>query len=45
VTRALAHSALQRTVHIVQRREGSLSLAAQALHDLIVKRLGGLKPD
>jgi DNA-binding transcriptional LysR family regulator len=43
-TRPLAHAALQRTVHIVRRREGSLSVAAQALHDLVVARLGSLKP-
>jgi DNA-binding transcriptional LysR family regulator len=43
VTRPLAVPALTRTVHIVQRREGSLSVAAQALHDLIVARLGSLR--
>jgi DNA-binding transcriptional LysR family regulator len=43
-TRPLMHAALQRTVHIVRRREGSLSVAAQALHDLVVVRLGSLKP-
>jgi len=45
VTRPLPVAALTRTVHLVQRREGSLSVAAQALHDLIVERLGSLKVD
>jgi hypothetical protein len=30
---------------MVQRREGSLSVAAQTLHDLIVARLGSLRLD
>jgi hypothetical protein len=29
----------------VQRREGSLSVAAQTLHDLVVARLGSLQLD
>jgi len=45
VTRPLPLPALTRTVHLVQRREGSLSVAAQSLHDLIVERLGSLKVD
>ena len=45
VTRPLPVAALTRTVHLVQRREGSLSIAAQSLHDLIVERLGALKVD
>ena len=43
VTRPLVHAALQRTIHVVQRREGSLSVAAQALQTLVVARLGSLK--
>ena len=42
VTRPLALPALTRTIYLVQRREGSLSVAAQTLHDLIVARLGKL---
>ncbi|WP_332775554.1 LysR family transcriptional regulator [Polaromonas sp.] len=45
VTRPLALPALTRTVYLVQRREGSLSVAAQTLHDLILARLGTLKLD
>ncbi|MDM0012985.1 LysR family transcriptional regulator [Variovorax sp. J22P168] len=45
VTRPLPHPSLQRTLHIVRRSEGSLSVAAQALHDLIVERLGTLELD
>jgi len=42
VTRPLPVPGLLRTVYLVQRREGSLSVAAQTLHDLIVARLGKL---
>ncbi|RZL57588.1 MAG: LysR family transcriptional regulator [Variovorax sp.] len=42
VTRPLPLAGLTRTVYVVQRREGSLSLAAQSLHDLVVARLGKL---
>ncbi|MGI4777427.1 MAG: LysR substrate-binding domain-containing protein [Janthinobacterium lividum] len=42
VTRPLPVAGLTRTVYIVQRREGSLSVAAQTLHDLVVARLGKL---
>ena len=45
VTRPLPLPALTRTVYLVQRREGSLSVAAQTLHDLTVARLGSLKFD
>ncbi|MEJ8815405.1 LysR family transcriptional regulator [Variovorax ureilyticus] len=45
VTRPLPVAGLTRTLHLVQRREGSLSVAAQSLHDLIVERLGSLKVD
>jgi LysR family carnitine catabolism transcriptional activator len=45
VTRPLPIASLTRTVYLVRRREGSLSVAAQALHDLIVARLGSLKVD
>lgn len=44
-TRPLPLPALTRTVYLVQRREGSLSVAAQTLHDLIVERLGALRLD
>lgn len=45
VTRPLPMPSLTRTVYLVRRREGSLSVAAQSLHDLIVERLGSLKID
>ena len=45
VTRPLPVPSLTRTVYLVQRREGSLSVAAQSLHDLIVDRLGALLID
>ena len=45
VTRPLPVPSLTRTVYLVQRREGSLSVAAQSLHDLIVARLSALKID
>lgn len=44
-TRPLPVAGLTRTVNIVQRREGSLSVAAQTLHDLVVARLGNLQLD
>jgi len=43
VTRPLAARGLSRTIHLVRRREGSLSVAAQTLHDLIFERMGSLK--
>lgn len=43
VTRPLPLAGLTRIIYIVQRREGSLSVAAQTLHDLIVARLGTLR--
>ncbi|MET3494629.1 LysR family transcriptional regulator [Variovorax boronicumulans] len=45
VTRPLPLPALTRTLYLVQRREGSLSVAAQTLHDLVVARLGSLRLD
>ena len=45
VTRPLAVAGLTRTIYLVQRREGSLSVAAQTLHDLIVERMGSLRFD
>ena len=45
VTRPLPVASLTRTVYILQRREGSLSVAAQTLHDLVVARLGNLQLD
>jgi LysR family carnitine catabolism transcriptional activator len=42
VTRPLAVAGLTRTIYIVQRREGSLSIAAQTLHELIVSRMGSM---
>ena len=45
VTRPLPLPSLTRTLYLVQRREGSLSVAAQTLHDLIVERLGSLRLD
>jgi DNA-binding transcriptional LysR family regulator len=43
VTRPLAIPGLTRTLFLVQRREGSLSVAAQTLHDLIAQRMGSLQ--
>ena len=40
VTRPLLLPSLTRSVHLVQRRDASLSMAAQALHDLVVQRIG-----
>jgi len=45
VTRPLPLPALKRTVYLVRRREGSLSVAARTLHDLIIARLGALQLD
>lgn len=45
LTRPISARGLSRTIHLVQRREGSLSLAAQALHDLIFERMGALKEE
>jgi DNA-binding transcriptional LysR family regulator len=42
VTRALPLPALRRRMLLVRRREGSLSAAAQALHDLVVDRFDSL---
>jgi len=42
VTRPLPLPGLRRQLYLVQRREGSLSVAAQSLADLIVARLGEL---
>lgn len=42
VTRALPLPALRRRMLLVRRREGSLSAAAQALHDLVVERFDSL---
>lgn len=41
VTRPLAIPNLTRKIYVVRRQEGSLSAAAQALHDLIVVRMKG----
>jgi LysR family transcriptional regulator, carnitine catabolism transcriptional activator len=43
VTRALRIPGLTRTVYLVERREGSLSVAAQSLRDLVVSRLEALR--
>ncbi|VWX63529.1 DNA-binding transcriptional regulator, LysR family [Burkholderiales bacterium 8X] len=45
VTRPFSVPGLRRTVVVVQRRDGSLSVAAQALQDLVVDRLGHLAID
>jgi LysR family transcriptional regulator, carnitine catabolism transcriptional activator len=42
-SRPLSARGLNRTIHLVQRREGSLSIAAQTLHDLIFERMRSLK--
>jgi len=41
VTRPLTIANLTRKIYVVRRQEGSLSVAAQALHDLIVLRMKG----
>lgn len=41
VTRPLAMANLTRKIYVVRRQQGSLSVAAQALHDLIVLRMKG----
>ena len=45
VTRPLPVPGLRRDVYLVRRREGGLSVAAQTLHDLVVRRLGDLQLD
>ncbi|MDB5742357.1 MAG: transcriptional regulator, LysR family [Polaromonas sp.] len=45
VTRPLALPSLMRSVHLIQRRDASLSMAARALHALIVARLRDCVPD
>ena len=40
VTRPLSLPLLTRSVHLIQMRDASLSVAAQALHDLIVEQIG-----
>ncbi|MBU2286824.1 MAG: LysR family transcriptional regulator [Gammaproteobacteria bacterium] len=45
VTRLLPLPGLRRTLYVVQRREGSLSIAAQTLCDAIVARMSTLKFD
>jgi hypothetical protein len=37
----LAIPNLTRKIYVVRRQEGNLSIAAQALHDLIVLRMKG----
>jgi DNA-binding transcriptional LysR family regulator len=41
-TRPLPMPQLTRRIYLVQRRDGSLSAAARALHDMVVARLGSL---
>ena len=41
VTRPLTDTALTRQIYVVRRQVGSLSVAAQALHDLIKARMAG----
>jgi LysR family transcriptional regulator, carnitine catabolism transcriptional activator len=44
VTRPLAASGLTRKIYLVRRQEGSLSAAAQALHDLVVDTMKARTP-
>lgn len=44
VTRPLATSSLTRKIYLVRRQEGSLSAAAQALHDLVVETMKARTP-
>jgi DNA-binding transcriptional LysR family regulator len=39
VTRPLATTGLTRKIYLVRRQEGSLSAAAQALHDLVIEKM------
>jgi LysR family carnitine catabolism transcriptional activator len=39
VTRPLATTGLTRKIYLVRRQEGSLSSAAQALHDLVIEKM------
>jgi LysR family carnitine catabolism transcriptional activator len=41
VTRPLAAAGLTRKIYLVRRQEGSLSAAAQALHDLVIEKMKG----
>jgi LysR family carnitine catabolism transcriptional activator len=43
VTRPLALRHFTRQVFLVRRKEGSLSIAAQTLHDLVLQRMAGLQ--
>lgn len=45
VTRPMRLAGLTRTVYLVERREGSLSVAARTLRDLVAARLGALRLD
>jgi len=44
VTRPLAASGLTRKIYLVRRQEGSLSAAAQALHDLVIDTMKARTP-
>jgi len=44
VTRPLAASGLTRKIYLVRRQEGSLSAAAQALHDLVINTMKARTP-
>lgn len=44
VTRPLAASGLTRKIYLVRRQEGSLSAAAQALHDLVMDSMKARTP-
>lgn len=44
VTRPLAASGLTRKIYLVRRQEGSLSAAAQALHDLVLEAMKARTP-
>lgn len=44
VTRPLATAGLTRKIYLVRRQEGSLSAAAQALHDLVIDTMKARRP-
>jgi LysR family transcriptional regulator, carnitine catabolism transcriptional activator len=44
LTRPLATPGLSRKIYAVRRQEGSLSVAAQALHDLVMERMKAWQP-
>lgn len=40
VSRPLAIPTLRRSIYLIRRREGGLSIAAKTMHDLVLKEIG-----